>query len=45
MGNIALAKRRHILKLKENSICLEAAPSVVKPNIAPLQKRGTMFFF
>jgi hypothetical protein len=45
MGNIALAKRGHILKLKENSICLEAAPSVVKPNIAPLQKRGTMFLF
>jgi hypothetical protein len=39
MGNIALAKRGHILKLKEDSICLEAGPSVFKPNIAPLQKR------
>ncbi len=32
MGNIALAKRAHILKLKEDSICLEAGPSVFKLN-------------
>lgn len=43
MGKNALANRGHILKLKEDYICLEAAPSVFKPNIAPLQKRGSMF--